>query len=103
MDHSDKQTVNIDQTNATIALFDGFKTFNGTAWLKDGVMILELKYHSSWQEIHSVWNKAYTELNKMDFYIAVENSLRGRFIEPMKEAMITGNIQWINKQNDNGK
>lgn len=47
----------IEAINATIAVFDGLITFNGTAWIKDGVMILELKYHSSWSELMPVVEK----------------------------------------------
>jgi len=68
-----------------------------------------MKYHSDWGWLHGAWNKVYKIFADIDY--TSEKAIHFHFVysEPMKEAMITGNlttahkilydaIQWLNQQ-----
>lgn len=118
---TDKQQVSIgqekiDEMNVVMAAFEG-RLFYGKHTIDKyggdtGNGLPEMKYHSSWDALIPAWTKAYKLYLKLPTYRA--NNFIYRFKGPMKNAMITGNIteahrvlydaiQWLNKQNENGK
>lgn len=125
----------IDDMNEAIAIFEGWELVKGDPelicpiyegeacicsektdkFIRDGYRRYrhELKYHSSWEEIHKCWAKLYKQYEDG---VGISNyaAFNGRFIYHMSRAMITGNItaahrilfnaiEWINKNNEDGK
>ena len=131
-----EQMKQLQEQNIAIAAFDGWEFLKGDATLvcpscegerlssitycichekadklvKDNYTIIpvNLKYHSSWEELMSAWRKLY-ELFLQSENTSVKICFLKQFIDPMSRAMITGNlttahkilydaIQWLNQQ-----